>query len=917
MKIRYSILFLLFLFLSMSKGHAQTMKITGNVYDTTGTRPLPHAMVMAVRVRDSLLLGFTRTDFKGSFTLTNFKADTFALVIAHPNFDDKTYYIFGHKDNYEISIPTIQMPGKSQDLEEVIIYANRNPIYYNGDTLVYVADSFKVGENAVVEDLLKKLPGLKVDENGKISSQGKDIAQVLVDGDEFFGSDPTIATKNLGAKGVESVQIYEKKNENAKEGDDPTIQVLDLRLKENAKKGYFGKVSGASDFGLFEDKPFYEGEFLLNKFNKKQKISVFGLGANTPRSNFGFGDMAKFGLDNERNNSGMSMWDQSGMNNTSGIPQTVKAGVYYSDKIGKTGKIGFNYSYYDNRIRTYASKLSQYFLTDSSYFTRDSANHYSSSQSHRFNFNYSVKLDSLTEFKFKPSLNYDLGLTDNVDMSSFLSESNIETLKTVVGNNSDSKGISTDSKMQLERKFKKPNRKLDLEYNLETTNNKTDGFLTTISTFTNPALNDTIDQKKINNNSSTVHNGIVTYTEPLSKKYKLQFDYDYEYGLTNQNKETFNKSNDAYSDRDDLLSNIFKSTRQQHKGSIEGIYESRKHTAKIGLGLRNITIDNLNQITDSLINQNISNFLPRASYSFKPSMSMRFNINYNTSSQQPSINDLQPVPDNTNPNRIQEGNPDLKPNYVHTFRINFNTWKALTGQYIWSGGVASITDNAFANSTVYDIYGRTIAKTVNVDGNTFATVFAGAGFPFFSRKLELVPNVNATYNKYTNYINDQENVTQNTSFNGGLTVKITFDSLEFSLGNNYSYTNPVSSLNSVSNTPFSTQNYTGNLTWKLPMHFKIKTEATYTINSNRASGYNLNLLVWNAELSKAFMSTENLIVSLHGNDILNQNKNIQRQVNGNVITDNFTKIISRYFLLRVTYKFNNNKTKEEDFSGWH
>ena len=289
-----SALFVLFFLLCNFSLNAQNMKVTGTVFDTTGTRTLPQAMVMAVRVRDSLLLSFTRTNSKGEFTLTNFKTDTFSLVISHPNFDDKTYYIFGNKDNFFIDIPVVKMPAKLQNIEEVVIYANKNPIYFKGDTLVYVADSFKVNENAVVEDLLKKLPGLKVDKEGKITSQGKEIGQVLVDGDEFFGSDPTIATKNLGAKGVESVQVYEKKNENAKEGEEETIQVLNLKLKDDAKKGYFGKVSGASDFGLEnKKKPFYEGELLLNKFDKAQKISVFALGANTPRSNFKFGDMAK------------------------------------------------------------------------------------------------------------------------------------------------------------------------------------------------------------------------------------------------------------------------------------------------------------------------------------------------------------------------------------------------------------------------------------------------------------------------------------------------------------------------------------------------------------------------------------------------------------------------------------------------
>ncbi|MFN5844841.1 MAG: carboxypeptidase regulatory-like domain-containing protein, partial [Flavobacteriia bacterium] len=326
----------------MSTGvNAQNMKVTGTVYDTTGTQPLYQAMIMAVRVKDSLLLGFTRTNKNGEFSLTGFPVDTFTMVISHPRFDDKNIYIFGSPDNVDINIPTVKMPSKAKELEEIMIYANKNPIFYKGDTLVYVADSFKVAEGAVVEDLLKKLPGIKIDKDGKITSQGQEINKVLVDGDEFFGSDPTVATKNLGADGVEQVQIYEKTDNETIGGSDEKIKVLDLKLKEEAKKGYFGRVSGASDLALTPlgddytgTKPFYEGELLFNKFSSREKISVFALGSNTPRSNFGRGDLNKFGLSNE-NGANRNFWEPDNNNNNSGIPQTFKAGVYYSNKFGK------------------------------------------------------------------------------------------------------------------------------------------------------------------------------------------------------------------------------------------------------------------------------------------------------------------------------------------------------------------------------------------------------------------------------------------------------------------------------------------------------------------------------------------------------------------------------------------------------
>ena len=279
---------LLLVFCVAPFANSQEMKVSGFVYDTTGVKPLRNVMVTAVRIKDSLLLGFDRTKADGSFVLKGFPIDTFSLTIEYPGLDDKIYYMFGHDANKTIDIPSIAMAAKSQELEEVIIYANKNPIYYRGDTLVYVADSFKVHEGAVVEDLLKKLPGLSVDKEGKITSQGQAIDQVLVDGDEFFGSDPTIATKNLAADGIKTVELYEKENDQGIGGSDDKIKVLDLRLKDSAKKGYFGRVSGASDFALtpinnkIGTNPFYEGEMLLSRFDGSQKVSVFALATNTP-----------------------------------------------------------------------------------------------------------------------------------------------------------------------------------------------------------------------------------------------------------------------------------------------------------------------------------------------------------------------------------------------------------------------------------------------------------------------------------------------------------------------------------------------------------------------------------------------------------------------------------------------------------
>ncbi len=921
----------MFAFLLSVSAFGQEMKVTGTVYDSTGVKPLKNAMVMGVRMKDSLLLGFARTGQDGTFELSGFEVDTFSLIIDHPDMDDKTYYMFGHAENYEINIPKVKLLGKSQEIEEVVIYANREPIFYRGDTLVYVADSFNVAEGAVVEDLLKKLPGIKVDKDGKITSQGQEISQVLVDGDEFFGTDPTIATKNLGADGIEQVQVYEKENDEGIGGDDEKIQVLDLKLKDDAKKGYFGRISGASDFAVTNSingnpydfgTAFYEGELLLNRFNGAQKISVFALGSNTPRSSFGWGDMNKFGLENE--DTGGNRWDPNARANTNGVPQTLKAGIYFSDKWGKKNrtKFGFNYSYYNDRLDATSASESQYFLTDTTYFTDDSIRNYTANESHRFNLNFETRLDSLTTLQIKPSVTLDRGTTENAEISDFFQTDGTQTLGTAIRNEDKSTGYTVGGFARVNRKFMKKKRELELRYDLSLVDNSTDGLLASQTNYYTGTLQDTLlNQSRINDNSNTNHYGTLTYIEPIAKKFKVELEYLFQYGFSEQDRSTFDftDSVSGYTTFNSSLSNIFDNTKYQHRGGVRFHYESSKHNASIGVKVRNIDIANVNQITGNTVNQNITNILPQFRYQFKPSMSKRLTINYRTSSQQPSINDLAPVQDNRNPNRLQIGNPDLQPNYMQSLNIMFNTWQALTGRYVWAGANVMYTDDAFSTETTFDAFGRTNTKTVNVDGNVSAFVYSGAGFPFLGRKIEISPRFNGSYFRITNYVAGQENITDNFAVTPGLNVNFNLlsDSLEIFLNGSYSFNNAISSLSNVS-TPFTIENYSLGFKWQLPLGFTIGSDGNYTRNAQPGGGfYDTEFFVLNAEVSKRFLKTQNLEVAIKGNDIFNQNINARREVNGNIITDYRTTIISRYFLLKVTYRFNNRGTKEEDGKGWY
>lgn len=899
--------------------YGQEMKFTGYVNDTINDKPLDGAIVMAVRLSDGLLLGFTRSQADGRFELTGVPIDTLELVISHYQFDEKRYYIIGSNENTEINIPNVILPEQAQELEEVIVYANREPIYFRGDTLVYVADSFATKENAMVEDLLKNLPGLQVDENGNISSQGRQVTKVLVDGDEFFGSDPTIATRNLRADGVDKVEVYEMEDENSGGNTEEKIQVLDVRLKDDAKTGYFGKVAGSGGFNTeyFKNLPngkiFYEGELLANYFNKDLKVSVFALGSNTPNTGFSYRDASRFGLTNEMEGGWRSFMSPSRVN---GLPENYKGGFYFSNKLGEKVKLGVNYTYNDSRVTTEDIRENQHFFADSTYNKNDSTYREQQQQSHTVNLNLDYDINSKTTLKLKSNLIFRNEEDDRSSTSEYFDSEGNKFSGTEVRDISEAKGMDANVELALKRTFEKRFRELEVKYQFGyTTMDRESGLNSDLyfGQFNTP--DSTFDQNRVVDNNTTGHRAVIDYTEPITRSFRLKFQYRLDYFYGQQLTSTFDRTPTGYDAYSDLYSNDFSNNRLENRGAVGIYYADTKQTIEVGTRLRNVIIDNLNNISGENIHQNVNNVLPYLDYLYKFSNSHRFRVVYTTSSDQPSLNQLQPVRDNTDPNSLVIGNPNLKPNYNHSVQINYNKWNAISQSFIYAGGYFNYADNAFSNSIVYLPNGHSVSTAINVDGNMYAGFYAGAGIPVFKKFLRIRPQLNGGYTNYKSEINNQLNITQNYNIDGGLNLEVRSDTMEISLSANYSYNNPQSSLSMGLNEPYLVQRYKASIFFELPFRFMIESDATYEINSRRADGFNRKPFIWDAKLSRKFLSTGNLVVHVEVNDIFNQNIGISRNVGTNIITDARTRVIARYFMLGATWRFNNNKTKEDNGKG--
>ncbi len=916
MRFQHTIVLLSLLFCTYLQ--AQVGSIMGSLFDSAAKVKVQYAVIVLAKAKDSTLVTYTRSDVQGRFELKNLPLDTYKLMITHPQFAAINRYVLVTNKKSDFELDNLVLPPKSYQINEIVVYADKEPIFYRGDTLVYRADSFKVKENANVEDLLKKLPGMKVDAQGKITVQGQSVDQVLVDGDEFFGDDPTMATQNLSAKSINTLEVYDKKDVTSESAE--TTKVLNLTLKEDAKKGYFGKVEGGSDFSRF-----YEGTVLANKFSGKRKVSLYGLGSNTPKSGFDWQDLNNFGMSGNWSEGDDGNWTSNGDNdlfswngNKSGLPRNIKTGLNYNDQWGEHIKVYANYSYKNGLVKAREEEFSQFFLQgNTGYNTSEVSLLENLNTSHSANFSIAIELDSLSKLKISPNIKWTTSERDNSNTTEYLTSENELTRTNQIFNTKDNEAVGLSSKINYERKFKKKNRVFEGNLDLDYSNSTSEEFL--LSRNVNsananlPALAD-VDQKKEGRAKAFSQRIQFTWVEPITAKFKIKGAYTYSNANSTNRRSTFNKTGDSYSIFDSIFSNDFENLKYFHEPGIDFIYETKKYTIALGSKYRNSLISSLNKVNNRAFEQTVNNIFPtlRANYNF--SKSTRLSFNYRGSTRQPDINQLQPLPDNSNPNSIRTGNPNLKPSFSQSVRLNFNSYKGLSGTGFNSSLSYTTTNNQFINNTSFDSLNRTITRPENVNGAYNVNGNIGAYFTIKKINLSYGPSLSTSYSNQISLINSRQNFTRTLSIGPSMNVNFDNEKLNFDLNAELDYNQPSTTINAESNRPYTSQTYSLNAGLKLPKKIEISSSADYSINGRRADGFNVNVFILNATIEKKFLKTDNLILGIRAYDLLNQNTNINRTVSDNRISDSRNNIVQRYILGVLTFKFNsaNGKSNDDD-----
>ncbi|TAG13263.1 MAG: hypothetical protein EAZ41_02620 [Sphingobacteriia bacterium] len=892
--------------------------LKGSVSDTINKQQLGNAVVALLRQKDSVLVKFTRTLKDGSFEFDNLVAGKYLMMISYPKYADYVDKIVLEKNQVN-NVGAIAVITKATLLQEVIVRQRIGAIRVKGDTTEYKADSFKVSANADVQELLRKMPGIQVNGKGEITAQGERVQKVLVDGEEFFSDDPAVVTKNLRADAVDKVQAFDKKSDQAAFtgiDDGQKIKTLNLTLKEDKKKGFFGKAEAGSDFNRYR-----YGKLLGNAFKGKRKISGYITTDNTKFESLNWDENRNYGGDgnmttNVNDDGGISMsWSGDEFSWGNGFPNSVTGGLHFSNKWNKD-KYNTNNTYQFNQLEVsgITTNKTQNILPDTSFINTSVQDQVSNKRRNKLTSIYEWQIDSSSSLKVTARGT----IVNSNNRSAFLGKAISD--KGIVINATDRSTANTDDNRTLNtnifyrKKFKKAGRSISLNNDFNFNNREENGFLLADNSFFNSSGNlvrqDNIDQQKINKQKVSNINSALTYTEPIWKNTFLVMNYRLNLSQNNAERNTLEKNsgNNKYEKLVDTLSNNFIFNTTGHTGSLNIRYNVKKFNFSIGTGIGTVNYRLKDLVKQTDRNVIFNNFIPAISLNYTPKQQRRFMFNYTGTTKNPTLAQIQPIIDNIDPLNLTIGNPNLRQSFVHAISIRASDYKVLKSRGLNFSFNYNKTENAISNSSFVDSIGRRVNQAINVAGNYNISAEAGFGF-------EVIPSLNLNFdmgprkNRFANRVNGVENITENSSFNFSINGGYWSDKwINFYLNFDANYNHSKSSIRPTIVTKYWSYTSYANLQFKLK---KIKTYIDFNLEANiyqktAVFADQRDIYIVGASARKVISKDDKWEVKAAVSDLFNQNLGINRNVNSNFISETTNQNIQRFFLFSLIWNFNKN-----------
>lgn len=856
-------------------------EVKGTVRDTLGNSVIA-ATIRLRSAKDSLM---TRSDIDGNFIFKDVKASSFVISVAGLGYEPfAKIYTFPDQSN-NFTLPSINVKSTSRQLEEVVINGTP-PITVKEDTLIYRTKDYQLRSEALAEDLLKKLPGISVDQSGNVTAQGQKVTKVRINGKDFFGGDVKTATQNIPAELIDKVQIVDDYGDQAnitgiKNGDPD--KVLDIHIRPDKNKGYMGRATlgkGSQDR--------YQASAAVNWFNDTQQISALANfnNTNTPFFSAGSGGNPRF-----------QQFFGGGAGN--GISTLSSVGFNYRDDWGKKIVSYGSYSFSHNVNRVLSSTSQQNNYQGALVLSNQESDAQATSNTHLINWSIEYKIDTLNYLKISPRLNFNQNMQDGF-ASSLIQNNGIATPLITSKSEANTRNPSGGGNLLYNHRFLKRGRNISLELSLNSAANNQEQDVTTSSSVAYQ------HQLQYINSYQPNYTAKLSYLEPLSQVSFIELNYNRYYALYENERVTADVRPAGTSSINNALSNNYDFTFTTDRYGINYRVNQKRYNYYVGVGLQPAVLHGEANALGLSTRRTELRIIPAARFSYNFAKTRSLNINFSGKSTEPAYTYLQPSIDISNPQFPVQGNPYLKPEFNQTLRIRYNNFDFSSGKLFLGILGATYTDNKITSNTVRlnDISGNLIQQTnyLNTDGYYTANGMYLWSIPLAEKKYVISFDGSITYNNNISYSDEQRNRGRNWVFTQNFTPQVSpYQWLEINPGIRYTYNMTSNDLLSQTDTRVST--------WAFSFNSKTYIHKTWLVGSDMSKqvniGYNrvgVNPFILNLYLEKQFLKGNRASFRLQGFDLLDQNTNISRTVTANSIIDSRTNQLGRYFMFSFTLR---------------
>ena len=920
-------------------------RVEGHIIDEDN-RPMPGVTVKLMTARDSIVRNLAITDSLGRYQMARLPLSGYLMSYSMLGYQTGFVHFNLTANRPAVSVPRLQMERNDVMLNAAVVTASLPPVTVIDDTVAYNADAFQAPEGAMAEELIERIPGAEITDDGKIVINGKEYSRILVNGREFFGNDPQMALKNLPANIIRRVKTYDRKSAQTRLtgiDDGEEDNVIDLEIKPNMFKGWVGQASGA--LGNHDR---YSTALNLNKFRKEQHLSIMG-GMNNV-NNPGFSERGRDAVNFSRGS-------------RSGLTASKSTGINYSrekkDKYRISGNLRYGYSNAENKNGSHSETI----YNDSNYRYGNNDSH---SMRRRYewssNFTLEWKPDTLTNIHVRPNVSFSRTTSWTTGESTAQSWNGRRGSDTtdinhrLSGSHSRSEGSNASLSFGVSRRLSRKGRNVSFSSSVNYSDGSSDTYSRNLAQyFLQSSRNRKYNRYSDNDNHSMSYSVGATYSEPLSKVTHLQLRYSFnrrharqdrfgrevEYAKVDTMALTENQVEWGTIPVDTALSNCIENNYSSHNVHLTMRHTTKKLNASYGVNL-NPRHNETNYIfgpkmDKGLLTQDLMNWAPSLNLRYRFTKRTTLTLNYNGQSSEPNIDNLQEIIDKTNPQNIRYGNPGLKPSFHNNMRASFNSYGEKSHRSLVTDYYFSSERNNTSNMTLYESStGVRVSKLMNVDGRWSMGGNINLNTPLDSlERLNLSTHSQVDYNDNTNY--NSTPLTAEQLREAGISVDFQdIQASDIDLLQPYALRNHTHTLRLRQNMTLryrkkkflagitggvgyykvensiqmanrrETFDYTlrSNLQMDLPMNIQLSSTLHFTSRHGYSANIQKNIAIWDGQISKRFLKRNAGLLTFQIYDILHQRSTVTRNISNLTITDTRAEALRNYFMLGFQYRIN-------------